>query len=200
MGDKHATIFRMVTAYYVLDQAEKEEVFSVNDRAKKAFSFSHLYTGLSYVEFTDYLGMHRPQRAEDPSVNPVPPSHIENLRNLLQWLYGSQKEEVQPLIKSQNPDLGLLRDVLKSKAATRELEERVSLADALITATPKDVRFSRHILAANNELQKALNTLDGFDPEGQSELEEIVESAAKRAISIRSSVRAAINDINGVVE
>ncbi|WP_159805489.1 hypothetical protein [Litoreibacter roseus] len=200
MGDKHATIFRMVTAYYVLDQAETEEVFSVDDRAKKAFSFSHLYTGLSYVEFTDYLGMPRPQRAEDPSTNPVPHSHIDNLKNLLHWLYGSQKEELQPLIKSQNPDLGLLREVLKSKAATRELEERVSLADALVTATPKDVRFSRHILAANNELLKALNTLDGFDPESQSELEEIVESAAKRAISIRSSVRAAIEDINGVVE
>lgn len=200
MGDKHATIFRMVTAYYVLEQAENEEVFNVEDRAKKAFSFSHLYTGLSYVEFTDYLGMPRPQRAEDPSSNPVPQSHIGNLRNLLQWLYGSQKEELQPVIKSQNPDLGLLREVLKSKAATRELEERVSLADALVTATPKDVRFSRHILAANNELLKALNTLDGFDPEGQSELEEIADSAAKRAIRIRSSVEAAIKDSNNVVD
>ena len=200
MGDKHATIFRMVTAYYVLDQAERLEIFSVDDRAKRAFSFSHLYTGLSYVEFTDYIGMQRPQRSEDPSTDPVGKDHIEKLRNLLQWLYGSRSNDLQPVIKSQNPDLGLLRDVLKSKAATRELEERVSLADALITATPKDVRFSRHILAANNELLKALNTLDGFDPESQSELEEITESAAKRAISIRSSVRAALADANGMVE
>jgi len=200
MGDKHATIFRMVTAYYVLNQAENREVFNVDDRAKKAFSFSHLYTGLSYVEFTDYLGMPRPQRNEDPSTNPVPDDHIDKLRKLLQWLYGSKLNELQPVIKSQNPDLGLLKDVLKSKAATRELEENVSLADAIITATPKDVRFSKHILAANNELLKALNTLDGFDPESQSELEVIAESAAKRAISIRSSVRAAIVDIAGVIE
>ena len=113
MGDKHATIFRMVTAYYVLDQAENRDVFKVDDRAKKAFSFSHLYTGLSYVEFTDYLGMQRPQRSEDPSTNPVPEDHIVSLKNLLQWLYGSKTHELQPVIRSQNPDLGLLRDVLK---------------------------------------------------------------------------------------
>jgi hypothetical protein len=200
MGDKHATIFRMVTAYYVLNQAEREDVFSVDDRMKRAFSFSHLYTGLAYAEFTDYLGMDRPQRMVDPSVEPVPTDHIDKLENVLQWLYGSKQKELQPVVKSQNPDLGLLLDVLKSKAATRELEERVSLADALITATPKDVRFSRHLLAANNELLKALNTLDGFDPESQSELGEISESTAKRAISIRSSVRASIDDFNGVVE
>lgn len=200
MGDTHGTIFRMVTAYYVLDQAENIDAFDVEDRAKKAFSFSHLYTGLAYVEFTDYLGMHRPQRNEDPANNPVPDDHIDNLRNLLHWLYGSKLNELQPVIKSQNPDLGRLREVLKSKAATRELEERVSLADALVTATPKDVRFSRHILAANNELLKALNTLDGFDPEAQSELEEIANSAATRAIRIRSSVRGAVEDHNGVVE
>ncbi|WP_202882972.1 ParB/RepB/Spo0J family partition protein [Microvirga tunisiensis] len=55
MGDQHKTIHRMVAALYVLDQAERNEIYEISDRSKKTFSFSHLYTGLSYEEFTKAL-------------------------------------------------------------------------------------------------------------------------------------------------
>lgn len=195
MGDKHATIHRMVTAFYVLRQAEDEELYDIADRQKNAFSFSHLYTGLSYNEFSDYVGMTRISRDQDPELKPVPPDKTKNLRNLLVWLYGSKNDGVQPVIRSQNPDLGKLRDVLSSKAASRELEERGDLDAALITATPKDLRFSRHLLQANAELQKAIETLDGFDAETQSELQEIALSASKRATIIRSSIEAQLIEL-----
>ena len=89
MGDQHSTMHRMVAALYVLDQAEKAEVYNIDDRKKKAFSFSHLYTGLSYEEFTDYLGMDRPNRADDPVRDPVPKKRFGELQNVLTWLYGS---------------------------------------------------------------------------------------------------------------
>ena len=188
MGDKHATIHRMVTAYYLLMQAERLEIFHMDDRYKRAFSFSHLYTGLSYSEFTDYLGMPRPQRNEDPSRDPVDRDHYRELGFILKWLYGSKEQEIQPVVRSQNPDLGKVRDVLKSKSGTRVLEQTSDLADALITSTPKDIRFSKHIIEANKELRSALETLDGFDPETQSEIHEIANSALKRAQLIQSSV------------
>jgi len=188
MGDKHATIHRMVTALFVLRQAEEEEVYSLDERQKKSFSFSHLYTGLSYEEFTNYLGMVRQKRESDPIRSPVPHENLPKLRQLLLWLYGSKSEGVQPVVKSQNPDLARLKHVLTSRAATRELEELSDLGGAEITATPKDVRFSRHLIEANAELQKAMQTLDGFDPEGQSELEEVANSAKKRAEMIQRHV------------
>ena len=188
MGDKHATIHRMVTAYYVLTQAERLDVFQMEDRFRRAFSFSHLYTGLSYTEFTDYLGMPKPQRDKDPSRDPVGDDYVENLRQLLIWLYGSKERELPPVVKSQNPDLGKLREVLKSKAAIKVLAQTSQLDEALITATPKDLRFSQHIVEANAELRLALETLDGFDPKSQSELQEIVGSAHKRAQLIKNSV------------
>lgn len=194
MGDKHATVHRMVTALFVLRQAEEREVYSVDDRQKKSFSFSHLYTGLSYDEFTSYLSMEKPDRSVDPSRTPVPNEMLPKLRNLLVWLYGSKEEDVQPVIKSQNPDLKTLRHVLSSKAATVELEERGDLGAALITATPKSVRFSAHLLEANAELQKAQETLDGFDPGTQPELQEIAESAQKRAAVVRSVVSDAMKE------
>ncbi|MAK65336.1 MAG: hypothetical protein CMF75_11450, partial [Maricaulis sp.] len=122
MGDKHATIHRMVTAYYVLMQAEELDIFHMEDRYKRAFSFSHLYTGLSYSEFTDYLGMPRPQRNQDPSREPVGADHHEKLGNILTWLYGSKEREIQPVVRSQNPDLGRVREVLQSKSGTKVLE------------------------------------------------------------------------------
>jgi len=195
MGDKHQTIFRMVTAYYVIRQAENEEIYQISDRIKKSFSFSHLYTGLSYPEFTDYLGMEKLHHEEDPLERPVPSDHRKELEHMLLWLYGSKSRDRQPVIRSQNPDLNTLKEVLRSKAAIAELEARVSLADAIVTATPKEDRFSQHLLSANNELLKAQNTLDGFDPETQSELEAISEAALKRASIVHRNIVASIREL-----
>jgi hypothetical protein len=195
MGDQHMTMHRMVAALYVLDQADKIEVYDIEDRKKKSFSFSHLYTGLSYEEFTAYLGMERPDRTSDPVRNPVPADKHEELGNLLTWLYGSKRRDLDPAVRSQNPDLGRLREVLSSPAATSVLAQRNNLDEAVVTATPPDLRFQKHLISANAELQHAVSTLDGFDPQAQPELQSIAASAAKRAILIRTSIDAGIAEI-----
>ncbi len=188
MGDQHMTMHRMVAALYVLDQAEHLEIYDIDDRKKKSFSFSHLYTGLSYEEFTSYLGMARPDRTADPHRDPVPSSNYEQLGNLLTWLYGSKRRDLDPVVKTQNPDLGRLREVLRSPAATSVLAQRNDLDEAIVTATPADLRFQKHLISANAELQHAVSTLDGFDPQAQPELASIAASAAKRAVLIRNSI------------
>ena len=47
IGDRHDTIKRMVSAIYVLEQAQEEGLFDIEDRLPPKFSFSHLYTALS---------------------------------------------------------------------------------------------------------------------------------------------------------
>lgn len=192
MGDQHMTIHRMVTAKFVLDQAERDGVYSIEDRKKRSFSFSHLYTGLAYDEFTSYLGMDRPDRSADPSRDPVPKSHYDELRNLLFWLYGSRDRDIAPVVKSQNPDLNRLREVLGSKVGTKVLEERGSLDEAVVAATPLSLRFEEHLIAANAELQHAMAALEGFDPESQPEMVQIADSAAKKARLIKAQVDAEV--------
>ncbi|WP_082016211.1 ParB N-terminal domain-containing protein [Aureimonas altamirensis] len=192
MGDQHSTMHRMVTALFVLEQAEREEIYSVEDRRKKSFSFSHLYTGLAYEEFTSFLGMDRPDRTTDPDRNPVPKEKENELGQLLIWLYGSKEKDLEPVVKSQNPDLGRLRNVLGSPEAIRVLASRHSLDEAVATATPADLRFQQHLIAANAELQHAVSTLEGFDPESQPELQRIAESALKRAQVIKFQVDAQV--------
>ncbi|MTH76345.1 hypothetical protein [Paracoccus aestuariivivens] len=192
MGDNHATIHRMVTALFVLRQAEQNEVYSIEERFKNSFSFSHLYTALSYEEYTSYLGMKRLPRNENPSREPIDKENYGKLRQLLLWLYGSKREQIQPVVKSQNPDLGRLRIVLGSKAATRELEEVGGLEAAVITATPKSERFAKHIFEANDDLRKALEALDGFDLATQAELLEVAETLVKRSLLIRHSMKMSV--------
>lgn len=195
MGDQHMTMHRMVAALHVLNQAEANGVYNIGDRKKKSFSFSHLYTGLSYEEFTNYLGMPRPDRSADPDNEPVPSNKFNELRNLLTWLYGSRDRDIEPAVKSQNPDLGRLRAVLASPAAIRILAERNDLTEAIITATPADVRFQRHLIAANAELSHALSTMEGFDPVSQPELQTIADSAARRATMVKLQVDAAVASV-----
>ena len=153
IGDRHATLHRMVTAAFVLKQAEEADIWYIEDRYKKIFAFSHLYTALPYHEFTDYLGMERPKRDENPVADPVPEENLYKLRNLLVWLYGDKQNDIPPLIKSQNPDLNNLRRVLSDHRATLELEHGAPLTDAVVKATPADERFKRSILDANKSLR-----------------------------------------------
>ena len=193
MGDQHLTMHRMVAALYVLRQAEISDVYHIDDRKKRAFSFSHLYTGLAYEEFTNYLGMPRPDRAEDPERDPVPAGKADNLRNLLTWLYGSKERDLEPVVKTQNPDLGKLRRVLSSPAAISILSERNSLEEAVVTATPTDLRFKTHLITANAELQYAVFTLEGFDAETQPELYSIATSVVKRSSIIKQHIESVIS-------
>lgn len=195
MGDQHSTMHRMVAALYVLDQAEQNDIYDIDDRKKRAFSFSHLYTGLSYEQFTSYLGMDRPDRTADPDRNPVPQQKFDELRHVLIWLYGSKERDLEPVVKSQNPDLSRLREVLGSPEAISMLIERHNLDEAIITATPADVRFQRHLIAANAELQHAVSTLEGFDPQAQPELQKIADSVVRRANLIKLNIDAAMPKI-----
>lgn len=196
IGDRHDTLRRMVIAQYVLLQAEDLEIFSISDRKKKGFSFSHLYTGLSFSEFSSYLGMDRTSKNEDPIEDPVPVNKLKELKTLLHWLYGSKDYGIEPIIQSQNPHLRQLRQVLSSPEATIQLENTGLLADAIIESEPAGERFSRHITRANQELTDATKTVHDFDPSDQTSLLTIAETAEKRLKSILASMRAAsvIND------
>lgn len=197
MGDQHSTMHRMVAALYVLDQAKEDDIYDIEDRKKRSFSFSHLYTGLSYEEFTNYLGMDRPNRSVDPERHPVPAAKADELQNVLIWLYGSKDRDQEPVVKSQNPDLGRLRDVLGSPAATSVLRERNDLSEAIVTATPADLRFQQHLIAANAELQHAVSTLEGFDAVSQPELQKIAESVLKKAQVLKGSIDVAVSLTQG---
>jgi hypothetical protein len=111
IGDRHDTVRRLYRGLMVLEEAEKAGVFDRDDRYNTRFAYSHLWTGLGYSGIQEFLGL-TSDRGFKP--NPIPKSKTENLRELFLWLYGSKEKNLLPLVRSQNPDLRNLDEVLKS--------------------------------------------------------------------------------------
>lgn len=168
MGDKNDTIHRLITAIYVLEQAESKQIWTVGDRSVKNFSFSHLYTALTYNEYREFVGMPPQDRSLDPVRDPVPETHFWALKKVLHWLFGQRSENVEPSIKKQNPDIARLKKVLANPISLRVMLETGDLEVAEVSSIPTDARFEMHLVDADQSLRNALSFLDGFDGTDQT--------------------------------
>ena len=112
IGDRHNTIKRMVFAVYVLEQAKEANLFDIEDRYVRRFVFSYLYTALLRSQYMEYLGLGPAWARHDPEPDQVPRERLEELRNVLVWIYGSKQDGVPPVVQSQNPDIKRLGEVL----------------------------------------------------------------------------------------
>jgi len=61
IGDTHATVRRLYRGLMVLQQAEDQGLYHLEDRTNKRLFFSHLYTGLSYPGVQEFLGIKESQ-------------------------------------------------------------------------------------------------------------------------------------------
>ena len=163
IGDKHDTIKRMVNAIYVLEQAQKSHVFSIEDRATLRFSFSHLYTALSRAPYMDFLGLESAWSSYDPNPDPIPESRLCNLSEVLRWIYGSKEDDIEPVVRSQNPDVKRLAEVLSSPEGLVVLRETRSLNNAHASVQSADRKLTGALLRARQEIREASNNLRGFD-------------------------------------
>lgn len=186
MGDKHDTIFRIVTAAYALDQAEDEDLFQVSDRTKKSFSFSHLYTALSYSEIREFVGLGPANRTVEPSRNPIPKEGLEHFQQLLIWLYGSASRDIEPVIRTQAKDLGRLKKVIGNAKALPMLMASGDLDVAVAEATPGTTRLSEHLLIAKANLEKAQAVLQLYDGSDASIVETALEINRSGAFILRN--------------
>jgi len=155
IGDQHSTVRRLYRAYMVLEQAESESLFRREDRAKKHFSFSHLYTGLNYPGFQSFLGL---KADGGQSARPVPKSKSKELRELMIWLYG-HKDDVQPLVRSQNPDLKQLDEALQSKNSIAALRRGLPLRVSVAIGRGDERLFREALVAAKQALEEARSKL-----------------------------------------
>lgn len=183
IGDKHDTVKRMVNAIYVLEQAQRAEVFSVDDRVSPRFNFSHLYTALSRAPYMRFLGLDAAWSSYDPTPDPVPDEGVDRLSEILRWMYGSKEESVEPVVQSQNPDIKNLGEVLTSAEGLSVLRATRSLPSAHASTQPADRKFSESLVRARHEIREAANSLRGFDGREVS-LIDIAEDISETAQAI----------------
>jgi hypothetical protein len=156
IGDRHDTVRRLYRGLMVLEQAETSGAFDRNDRWNTRFAYSHLWTGLGYNNVQGFLGLSADKGFEP---NPVPKKNIEQLKELCLWLYGSKKENKEPLVRSQNPDLPKLNETLGSRNGVAALRSGLPLETAL-KASRGDERLLREALVlAKQALREAPVTI-----------------------------------------
>lgn len=169
IGDQHATVRRLYRGYAILQQAEKHRLFSVDDRVRNRFYFSHLYTAVDQPEFQKFLGISDASLSPDP----VPRSRRGELGELLTWLYGQKSAGKEPIVRTQNPDLGRLREVLSKPASLSALRSGYSLDRAYEISVGDKRRFRNALTSAKEELQQAKATVTtGYS--GEEDLFEVM--------------------------
>lgn len=164
LGDRHDTVKRLVNGIFLLDQAREKRVFTIEGRfpSGRPFAFSHLYTALTRPGFQDYLGLPTDWRQREPQIDPVPEERLSNLHQILIWLYGSKDEDIPPIVKTQNPHVKQLNEVLQKPLARKTLIARNDLREAYeLVHTPRD-QFETALLNAHQHAEEALSKVSAF--------------------------------------
>ena len=196
IGDKHDTIKRMVNAIYVLEQAEESGHFHLSDRMSLRFNFSHLYTALSRSTYMDFLGLPAAWARYNPGPAPIATEKLDDLGEVLRWIYGSKEESVEPIIQSQNPDIKNLGLVLASVEGLTVLRTTRSLAEAHASIQPAGQKLTEALLRARTAVREASNSLRGFDGQDQA-LIDIAEDISETAQAIYARMRKKKLEIEG---
>lgn len=193
LGDRHDTVQRLVQGILVLDQARAKGLFEPDGRYPgRIFFFSHLYTALTRPEYRGFLKLPERWRDTTPAENPVPDEALPNLKELLNWLYGSKEDNEPPVITSQNPDVKQLGEVLGNQTALNLLRVDRNLRAAYERSGARSRQFAEAVVKALAQAEKAAAVVSAY--EGEPALLESAEDLVKVARQLHASMKATADD------
>lgn len=184
LGDRHNTVVRLVNGWNVLQQSLAHG-FDLKATTKKLFPFSHLYTGLSRPTVRRYLGLPTDDVSAVLLANPVPEERLDCLQAFMSWLYGQRGEP--SVIRSQNPDLNHLVDVLGNEPARIMLEASRDLDAAYDLVEDKELKFSEALMNTIRQAEDALRLVGNYD--GRADLMGAADNLRRTVVSLHSVMR-----------
>lgn len=159
IGDANKTVKKLYQGFMVIEQAEKHAEFSIDDIKTPRLYYSHLYTALGYEKFRAFLGI-----TDDADIdNPVPFEKFHNLQEVMDWTYGSKKRGVEPLIRTQNPDLKRFVSVLDNEQSVAAMRMGRSLEVAFDLSVEVGAALQEYMVEAKIALEKLSSKLSGYD-------------------------------------
>ncbi|MDY0035565.1 MAG: hypothetical protein RBS05_06610 [Zoogloea oleivorans] len=165
LGDDNDTIRAYISGIFVLEQAEKGRLFKISDRYNRGkFAFSHLYTALNRSEYQDFLGLESGWN-KSPAVDPVARKNEDKLKEVLKYMYGSKQDGFAPLVRSQNPDLKQVGEVITHPVALERIRAGASLSMAYTEVRPAYEVFSEALGQAHLKLQQAVDAIPKYTGE-----------------------------------
>jgi len=184
IGDRHSTVKRFYRGLKLLQQGEAKTDFDRSRISAQRLYFSHIYTAADQREFQVFLGI---TGEGSLTVDPVPVDHLSKLYQLLTWLYGSPNTPA--VVRTQNPDLNTLREVVADPRAVAVLNATGRLDDAFNVAVGDSQRFVDALIGASRNLRQAMETVaNGYT--GSTELDRQLDEIVRLVRSLRNATRA----------
>jgi len=156
LGDTFNTVTRLVEGYAVYKQALSLG-FDPERRTARRFAFSHLYTALTRASIKQWLSL-----GDGKGGKLVPKEKEENLKQLMSWLYG-QGEAEPAVVRSQNPDLNRLADVVANERTREMLTATRNLNVAFEELEPQATRLENSLIQAVRHTEAASAISASFD-------------------------------------
>ena len=183
LGDTTTSMLRMLVGFEVLEQAIREGIIEAEQIEAKSFDFSHLYTMMPNPATRNYLGWgESPLRAANVKADPVRQDHIQQLENLMGWLFGTK--QVERVIKSQGTDRPTLQKVLANTAATETLVSTGSLEHASTKAGLDVDAWRDRLIKAETQAKTLMSDLS--DIQARLEVAQ-VDDAIERASTLKGT-------------
>jgi hypothetical protein len=151
IGDRRNASRRSSISFNLLEQARDEFDFDIKP-AKEDISFINLAVGQG--EIKRYLGLPTSWK-EIPLKKPVKPEKINELRNLLSWLYGEGKK-VGRVVRESRDITNMLSHVVASATATDHLVKTRNLQESYELTDGEENMLKKTLATANTKLEKAL--------------------------------------------
>ena len=153
IGDSQGSARKNYISYKLLQQSKDEFEYNT-ENAEENFSFLLLAIGQGKIK--RFLGL--PTKIKDTdSEAPISPENIDNLKNLMSWLYGDERNK--PVIDESRDITSYLTHVVDSPEALKHLERTRDLIAAYDLSDGEEKMILRYLAIANEKLKNVLGVV-----------------------------------------
>jgi len=150
IGDSQGSARKNYISYKLVQQSKDEFEYNT-ENAEEHFSLLILAIGQGKIK--RYLGLPTRIKDTDPEA-PVPKEKVDNLNNLMSWLYGDERDP--PVIKESRDITNYLTYVVESPNALKHLEKTRELVEAYDLSDGEEKMVLRYLAKANDQLKTVL--------------------------------------------
>ncbi len=183
IGDSKKITLRLYQGLMLINQADSQTDFKIDDVYSNRLYFSHVYTAMNYESMQKYLGLDLSQASQ----HPVPEDKLDRLEEVLTWILGSKKKSMPAVVRSQNPGIRQLCQVLNKPDAVQLLRAGNPLEVAFEGSKEGADVLYEAIVEAQSKLEKALSKVASYG--GDEDLLRTVINLANSADSLFKSMK-----------
>jgi len=186
IGDNNNTLRAYIYALLILEQVEKAGKWNIRERSNSGrFAFSHFYTALGRREFQQIFGLNEDGWSDKPTFEPLDPSKLDDIDEVLGYIYGYKSDDRPALVRSQNPDLKDVGLAIINEDARAILKNRGSLDDARDSLKEPGEAFYDALLQASLRVARAIKLLPKYSG-GNIKVDELVDEIFEQADTLQT--------------